>query len=264
MNFKEKLLEAAPRGIGLCVGLDPVLDKMPPRFQRGDQPLLDFCAGIVAATSDLASAYKPNLAFFEAYGWSGWRQLEQLIRLIPRDKIVIADAKRGDIGNTAAAYAQAIFDILGADAVTVHPWLGTDSLEPFLKNPDHGAFILAVTSNPSGRELQELSAEGEPMFQHVIKMAKRLSVKGNVGLVAGATRPELWPQILDCAEFLPILAPGIGAQGGDLEALKKAAQGYPAPMLVNASRSILYASSGDDYQEAAHCEAQNLINQLRA
>ena len=262
LNFDKKLRAAVTDGLGLCVGLDPVPGQMPEQFQGDPSPLLSFCREIINATTDAAAAYKPNLAFFEAFGADGWRQLQQTIQAIPTDKIIIADAKRGDIGSTARWYATAIYDRLKADAITVNPYLGSDALEPFLGDPARGAYVLAVTSNPGGRDIQELIAEGSPVYLHVVRLARRLNLNHNVGLVMGATRPELWDELLKEAVDLPLLVPGIGAQGGDLAALKAAVKRYPAPVLVNVSRSIIYASRNADFALKAGEAARKMRDSL--
>ena len=262
MTFQEKLKSAVTGHLGLCVGLDPVVEQMPDRFKNEPAPLASFCKDIIYATRDWASAYKPNLAFFEAYGADGWRQLDDTIRAIPPDKIILADAKRGDIGNTAKCYATAIFSKLNADAVTINPYLGSDAMEPFLTNADKGAFVLAITSNPGGKDIQELVCDGIPIYRHVVRLARGLNRNHNVGLVMGATRPELWGELLGEAIDLPLLVPGIGAQGGDLGALKAAVRDYPAPVLVNASRSISYASRGADFTVKARDAARAMFERL--
>jgi len=262
MNFAEKLRIAVPEGLGVCVGLDPLLDKLPAKCRASKEPIYDFNAAIIEATADAVSAYKPNLAFYECLGVSGWLQLEKTIACIPKDKLVILDAKRGDIGSTASAYADALFNGLGGDCCTVNPYLGGDAISPFLSDPEHGAFVLAVTSNPGGADLQELRIEGRPLYLHVIELCRRLNGNRNIGLVAGATRPELWPMLLDTAGDLPLLIPGVGAQGGDPKVLRQLLQGYPAPALVNSSRAIIFASSGDNFAEAAKKAAQSLRDEL--
>jgi len=264
LTFSARLKAATGDGPGLCVGLDPLLERLPEKLRQSSEPLLSFNLEIIEATSEYASAYKPNLAFYELFGAAGWRQLEETIRAVPEGKVVIADGKRGDIGSTAKAYAAALFDGLGSDAATVNPYLGSDALDPFLQRQDKGAFILALTSNPGGSDLQQLISEGEPIYSHVIRLARGLNRLGNVGLVVGATRPEIWPEILPQAEDLPLLIPGVGAQGGGVAALKEALKSYPAPALVNASRSIIYASSGDDFKRAARDAARRLLDQLRS
>ncbi len=248
----------------MCVGLDPVLEKMPFKFRDREDAFYEFCIEIVEATKDSASAYKPNTAFFEALGHHGWEQLENLIRDIPKNKLVIADAKRGDIGSTAKAYAKAIFSRLEADAVTVNPYLGSDAILPFVEDADHGIFILAVTSNPGGSDLQQLEVNGEPLYKYVVRLASRMNENQNVGLVVGATKPDIWQEILPEASSMPLLIPGIGAQGGDIDALRTAMEAYDGCALVNASRSIIYASSDDDYCEAAKREAAALVQILNS
>lgn len=255
MNYIEKLQKSVSDGIGLCVGLDPVIDRIPEKFHKSRSPLLDFNLEIIHATSDIASAYKPNLAFYEVYGANGWQQLEETIKAIPDDVVVIADAKRGDIGNTSKAYARALFEGLKADAATINPYLGSDSIGPFIEDDRHGVFVLAVTSNPGSAELQALLVDDEPLSYHVVRMCRKLNKFSNVGLVMGATRPEMWAGLLETSQDMPLLIPGIGAQGGDLNAVKAALKSYKAPVLINSSRSILFASSGDDFAEAARVEA---------
>lgn len=262
MSFREKIAAAASGGSGLCIGLDPVLEKMPEKLQSAEKPLLSFNMEVIEATAEYAAAYKPNLAFYEAYGWQGWQQLEETIKAIPEDKIVIADGKRGDIGNTSRAYSRAVFERLGSDALTVSPFLGSDSIQPFIENPQNGIFLLAVTSNPGGKEIQNLVADGIPVYQHVIEIARRINDYRNIGLVVGATRAESWSNLLEIAIDMPLLIPGIGAQGGDIATLKNALKGYPAPALINASRSIIYASSGEDYKIAMRQAAAELHDKI--
>lgn len=262
LNFNTRLESVVKEGIGLCVGLDPVMDKLPEHVRSSDEPLLTFNLEIIEYTYEYTAAYKPNLAFYEAHGPEGWRQLEKTIRAIPGECLVIADGKRGDIGSTAETYAVSLFETLNCDAATVNPYLGSDALEPFLQREDKGAFILTVTSNPGGADLQDLICDGEQLYRHVIRMARRLNKLSNVGLVVGATKPDLWHDLLELAEDLPLLIPGIGAQGGDLDALKTALKDYAAPALVNASRSIIYASAGVDFGHAAGDAAKRLRDQL--
>jgi orotidine-5'-phosphate decarboxylase len=262
MTFSDKLLSAVPNGIGVCVGLDPTLDKLPEIFRNSTEPLYRFNLEIIAATAEAAAAYKPNLAFYERFGPDGLKQLADTIKAIPHDKMIILDAKRGDIGSTATAYADALFETLGGDAATVNPYLGSDALAPFVEREDHGAYVLAVTSNPGGADLQVLQVEGIPLYIHVIRLCRRLNKYNNVGLVVGATRPDLWPQLLDEAGDLPLLVPGVGAQGGDPRILRQLLSGYPAPVLVNSSRGIIFASSGKDFGQAARAAALRLKDEL--
>ncbi len=263
MNLSDKLKRTLPGGLSLCVGLDPVMEKLPESIRRADEPYFDFCKEIIDATADYAAAYKPNCAFFEALGAAGWDQLAKTISVIPENKLIIADAKRGDIGNTAKAYARALFSTLKVDMATVSPYLGSDSLQPFVEDAEHGIFVLTVTSNPGGSDLQTLDCEGQPLYMQVAKMAKLINKNGNVGMVVGATKPEMLPPILKIAEDMPLLIPGIGAQGGDVQKLKDALKGYSAPAFVNSSRGIIYASSGADFASAARGAAGKLYDLLK-
>jgi len=262
LSFIERIQQAVPEGLGVCVGLDPIVERMPPCFKTASEPLYSFNAAIIEATFEAAVAYKPNLAFYERYGASGWEQLAKTVKAVPEGKIVILDCKRGDIGSTSATYAEAMFHQLGADAVTVSPYLGSDSLSPFLEETEKGAFVLALTSNPGGAEVQELKADGMPVYLHIIDLCRRLNKNRNVGLVVGATRPEHWPRVLEAAGDLPLLIPGVGAQGGDPVALRRLLQGYPAPAFVNSSRAIIFASRGDDFADAARIAAFKLKEEL--
>ncbi|MCF7809709.1 orotidine-5'-phosphate decarboxylase [bacterium] len=262
MNFAQKV--KSYKKINLCIGLDPVWEKLPEHIRTSEQPLVEFCGEIIDKTKDIAVSYKPNLAFFEVFGSKGWDQLKQVVSLVPDDCIVIADGKRGDIGSTAAAYSTSIFDKLSFDAATVNAYLGADSIEPFLKNPEKGIFILTLTTNPGGSDLQSLVCEGEPLYIHVVRLARRLNRLGNVGLVVGATKTQYWNKILETAVDMPLLIPGIGAQGGDIDALKLELADYASAAFVNASRSIIYASSERDFGERAREEALKLYEHFIA
>ena len=219
----------------LCVGLDPDLDRIP----GGD--VLDWARRIIDATSDLVCAYKPNSAFYEALGTHGYELLRQVIASVPAGVPVIVDAKRADIGNTSAAYARAVFDVLGAHAITVHPYMGEDSVSPFLERADRGVFVLARTSNPGAREFQDLAMPaGEPLYLTVARRAVAWNSHGNVGLVTGATYPEDIALIREVCPGLPLLLPGVGAQQGELAAAVRAAAG-PGGFMVNVARGVIYA-----------------------
>ncbi len=256
MLLSKKLQKISTSRIGLCVGLDPVLEKIPEKFHNSREPFFEFCKTVIEATVDIACAYKPNLAFFEALGAGGWIQLEKTIQAIPNDRLVIADAKRGDIGNTAKAYSKALFSGLKADMATVSPYLGRDSIKPFIEDEEHGIFALAVTSNPGGADLQTLLVDGKPLFIHVINMVKSINTHKNVGLVVGATKSDILPMVLEAAVDLPLLIPGVGSQGGDVKALRNALKDYSAPVYVNSSRGIIYASSGENFEDAVHDAAE--------
>jgi orotidine-5'-phosphate decarboxylase len=249
-TFLERLHAAADANRSwLCVGLDP---------EPADD-VVGFLQGIVEATCDLVCCYKPNIAFFEALGMPGQAALRAVLDVIPGDIPVLIDAKRGDTPNTMRAYARALFDELGADAVTVNPYLGGAALEPFFAYPDRGVFVVCKTSNPGAGEFQDLRVDGEPLFLSVARRAQTWDAHGTLGLVVGATYPADVAAVRAVAPRVPILLPGVGAQAGDLAASVRAgvdARGGRA--LVNASRSILYASSAADWQTAARTEAESL------
>lgn len=221
---------------------------------------------LIAATSDLVCAYKPNLAFYEALGSDGFRVLRATRDLIPPDIPVIGDAKRGDVGNTARAYAAALFDQLGFDAVTVNPYLGGDALDPFFAYADRGVFVLCRTSNPGAASVQDLliSENGttRPLYEAIALWTRRWNVSGNAGLVVGATAPSELRRIRSLSPELPFLIPGIGAQGGDLAAAVDVHR-ETAPAIISASRAILYASSDLEFAEAARSAALHLGEAMR-
>ena len=261
-NFLEKLEAAARQNRSLlCVGLDPWLPQMPL------DDIATFNRAIVEATRDLVCAFKPNMAFYEAQGSAGLRALEMTLEVIPEDIPVILDAKRGDIGNTAVAYAQAVFEAWRADAVTVNPYLGRDSLEPFLAYEGRGVFVLCRTSNPGSADFQSLPVQtgGEtmPLFERVARQAQEWNARGNVGLVVGATLPGELARVRELCPHMPILVPGVGAQGGDLEAsVKLGTDDSGRRAIISVSRQVLYASRSSDYAEAARRAAQALRDQI--
>ena len=268
MSFTETL-DAAVRDHAslLCVGLDPDPRRIPAQLRAAPDPVYAFCMAIVEATADLACAFKPNIAFFEALGPAGVETLRRLIAAMPRDVAVILDATRGDIGSTAAAYAEAVFERLGADAVTLSPYLGGDSLAPFLRYADKGCFILCKTSNPGSADLQDLElASGGPLYLEVARRARdEWNARGNAGLVVGATYPEVLARVRGLCPDLPLLVPGVGAQGGALAAaVRAAADSEGRRALINASRSIMYAGDGADFADAARGEAARLRDEINA
>jgi len=268
MTFVEKLLEAQCRNESwLCVGLDPVMERLPEAVRAADDPLLTFGRAIVGATADLVCAYKPNLGFWLAEGLAGVSALRDLIATIPSDVPVILDAKFGDVGHTATAYARAAFDRFGADAVTTSPYLGLDALRPFLERPDRGIFLLARTSNPSAPDLQDREVGGSFLFETVARLASEWQARypGMCGLVVGATYPEELGRVREIAPSLPFLIPGIGAQGGSLAAAVMygpTADGIGP--VINSSRGIIYASSGADFASAARSAALRLRQRINA
>jgi len=265
MNFIEKLTSATRKNKSLlCIGLDPDPELMP-----GKAGVFDFNRAIVDATADLVCAYKLNLAFYEALGNEGLDALRNTIKHIPDDIPVIGDAKRGDIGNTAKAYARAIFADLSFDATTVNPYLGFDSIDPFIQYSDKGVFILCRTSNSGAVDFQSLRCEVEggsrPLFEIVASKAEEWNVHGNIGLVVGATYPEELRLIRQSHPDMPLLIPGIGAQGGDLaSAVRYGVNARGERAIINSSRQIIYASPGDDFAQAARKVATGLRNQINS
>ena len=254
----------------LCVGLDPEPAKFPATFKGDASKIYDFCASIVDATADLAMAFKPQIAYFAAHRAEA--QLERLIAHIKRvapQMPVILDAKRGDIGATSEQYAIEAFERYGADAVTLSPFMGFDSVAPYLKYHGKGAFLLCRTSNPGGDDLQNqrlASVDGTPLlYEHIARLAQGpWNLNGQLGLVVGATYPAEIERVRALAPTLPLLIPGVGAQGGDAVATVKAGWRPGAPIVVNSSRAILYASSGEDFAQAARREALRTRDMLEA
>ncbi|MES2937161.1 MAG: orotidine-5'-phosphate decarboxylase [Pseudomonadota bacterium] len=271
MTFIEMLRGAQARnGSMLCVGLDPEPARFPGALKGDAGRIYDFCARIVDATADLAIAFKPQIAYFAAH-----RAEDQLERLMAHMRAnapqvpVILDAKRGDIGSTAEQYAREAFERYGADAVTLSPFMGFDSVQPYLKFGGKGAFLLCRTSNPGGDDLQSqrlASVDGQPLlYEHVARLAQGpWNLNGQLGLVVGATYPAEIERVRAIAPTLPLLIPGVGAQGGDAAATVKAGWRADAPIVVNSSRAILYASAGDDFAGAARREAERTRAVLEA
>jgi len=246
----------------LCVGLDPDPAKLPVK------DVFEFNKAIIDATADLVCAYKPNLAFYEALGVRGLQALKKTVAYIPKDIPVIGDAKRGDIGNTAIAYARALFGYYKFDAVTLNPYLGYDSVEPFLDYKDKGVFVLCRTSNSSASDFQDLVDNfGMRFYQSVALRAGDWNTAGNVGLVVGATCPEELREIRKLCPQMPLLIPGIGAQGGDLElSVKYGVDVNKEKAVIVAARQVIYASKGADYAQAARrtaSELRDIINRYR-
>jgi orotidine-5'-phosphate decarboxylase len=266
--FSQKLKNSIKRTGGcLCVGLDVDLAKLPQGIPKDGHGALKFCRSIVEATKDLAAAYKPNMAFFESLGTHGFEILELLRQSIPPETLFIADAKRGDIGNTSQAYSKAFYELLKADGVTLSPYMGKDSIDPFLDHAGTCSFVLCLTSNPSSADFQlsELK-EGGKLYEKVARTAVEWGKgkKGEVGLVVGATQTQ---HLRDLRKLVPdtvFLVPGVGAQGGDLQGVMREGrnkEGYG--IVVNVSRQILYASSGTDFADKARVEAQKLVKEMK-
>ncbi|MET0543525.1 MAG: orotidine-5'-phosphate decarboxylase [Variovorax sp.] len=271
MTFLYKLRAAEQQNASmLCVGLDPEPSRFPAQLKGDASRIYDFCARIVDATADLVVAFKPQIAYFAAH--RAEKQLEQLMEHMRRNapKVpIILDAKRGDIGSTAEQYAIEAFERYGADAVTLSPFMGFDSVEPYLRHAGKGAFLLCRTSNPGGDDLQGqrlAGIAGEPfLYEHVARLAQGpWNLNGQLGLVVGATYPAEIERVRALAPTLPLLIPGVGAQGGDAVATVRAGWKEGAPIIVNSSRAICYASSGEDFAEAARRAALATRDTLHA
>ena len=268
MSFNRRLRSVQRKTKSLlCIGLDTDTARIPAFLRTRRDPVAEFNRRIIDATADLVCAYKFNLAFYESAGSRGLAALHAALEKIPAGTLTIGDGKRGDIGNTAEMYAKALFGDFAFTACTVNPYMGGDSVEPFLRDGTRGVFILAVTSNPGARDFQYLPVRGRPLYERVIRRARIWNTSDNCGLVVGATRPAQIKRARALAPDLPFLIPGIGAQGGDLRAAVRYGcdrDGYLA--VINASRSILYASGDRDFATAARAAALTLrdtINRYR-
>ncbi len=246
----------------LCVGLDPDPVKIPAAFGTGVVAMEAFCGAVVEATLPYAVAYKPNLAFFEQYGAEGWAALERVVANIPSEVLVIADAKRGDIGNTALKYAQALFTGLGADAVTVAPYMGRDSVEPFTSFPNKWTVLLALTSNPSAEDF-EFHGDA-PLFEDVLSKSQTFDGADRLMYVVGATRPEQLGRVRSLAPEAFLLVPGVGVQGGTVEEVCAHGMNASCGLLVNSSRGILYAGGQEATVEEAKHASQAAAAKLQA
>jgi len=240
----------------LCVGLDIDLSKLPQNVRSEEEGIFEFNRNIIDLTRDYVCAYKPNIAFYEMYGIAGMKALIKTIEYIPEDIPVIMDAKRGDIGHTAKAYAKSVFEVFNADAVTVNPYLGYDSLEPFIDYKDKGIFVLCLTSNKGSSDFQTASGEEIPLYRHVAEHVNEWNTFGNCGLVVGATNSEMLKEIRIVAGDMPILIPGVGAQGGDLESSVKFGT------TKNKNRAIINSSRGIIYAEDPGAEAKRLRDEI--
>ena len=251
----------------ICLGLDLDRKKMPADYAGSIKGMFDYAHRIIDATSDLVCAYKPNLAFYESLGPEGLSLLRLIRDRIPEDIPVILDGKRGDIGNTATYYAESLFGHFRADWVTLNPYMGYDSLRPFLEYKEKGVFILCLTSNTGSRDFQQLPIEGKPLYRVVAEKVLYWNKEQNCGLVVGATHPDQLKEIRVAAGDMPILIPGVGAQGGSLEeAVTFGTDHFRKPAVINVSRSVLYASIEKDFAQRARAELEKLnagVNALR-
>ena len=265
LNNRTELYEAIlAKKSYLCVGLDPDPDLIPACFGSGVDAIEAFCISIINCTQHVAVAYKPNLAFFEPYGAEGFTALERIIKAIPGECLVIADAKRGDIGNTSRKYATAIFDTLGADAVTVAPYMGEDSVRPFTDRKDRWTILLALTSNPGADDFEFHGSP--PLFEKVLSKASDWGTPDNLMFVVGATRPEVLSRVRAIVPDSFLLVPGVGAQGGTIKAVASAGLNSQCGLLINSSRGIMYASKSTqtrlECSNASRIEAEKLASEM--
>jgi len=250
----------------LCIGLDVDLNKIPKHLLQEEDPIFAFNKAIIDATHHLCVAYKPNTAFYEAYGIKGWQALEKTINYLNENYpeiYTIADAKRGDIGNTSTMYAKAFFEDLGFDSVTVAPYMGKDSVEPFLAFEDKHTILLALTSNQGAFDFQTLSVDNQELYKRVLETSKTWNNAQNLMYVVGATKAEYLAEIREIIPNNFLLVPGVGAQGGNLQDVCKYGMNKEIGLLINSSRGILYASEGEDFAQAAAQKAEELQSQIQ-
>lgn len=240
------------------MGLDTDINKIPSHLKSEKDPILTFNKRVIDATADLAVAYKPNIAFYESLGPKGWETLAKTLEYIPKEHFTIADAKRGDIGNTSQMYAKAFFEQMDFDSITIAPYMGEDSVTPFLTFPDKWAILLALTSNKGAMDFQNLQVGEEKLFEHVLTKSQEWGSVDQLMYVVGATRGEMFAEIRKHAPDHFLLVPGVGAQGGDLDAVCKFGMNSSCGLLVNSSRGIIYAGDGDQFDLAVNIAAQTL------
>ncbi|WP_373492586.1 orotidine-5'-phosphate decarboxylase [Aquiflexum sp.] len=263
MNRKELFQKIRNKGSFLCVGLDTDLVKIPAHLLKEADPIFEFNKQIIEETVDYAVAYKPNIAFYEAIGPKGWESLQKTLEYIPKDIFTIADAKRGDIGNTSSLYAKAFFETMDFDSITVAPYMGVDSVRPFLEFKDKWVILLALTSNEGSADFQlTTSQSGKPLFQEVLEKSSKWGNPDNMMYVVGATRGEKIGEVRKIVPEHFFLVPGVGAQGGSLEEVAKFGMNSQCGLLVNSSRGIIYAGKDKDFAKVAGNEAKKLQQEM--
>ncbi len=266
MNRQQIIEQIRKKGTFLCVGLDTDIKKIPEHLLTEEDPMFAFNRAIIDATAPYCVAYKPNTAFYESRGTEGWQTLERTVNYLRTnypDHFIIADAKRGDIGNTSSLYARAFFENMGVDAITVAPYMGFDSVKPFMDYESKWVILLALTSNPGSRYFQFLTdMTGTRLFEHVLETAQKWGTTENLMFVVGATQGAMFAEVRRVAPQSFLLVPGVGAQGGSLEEVAKWGMTPECGLLVNSSRGIIYASSGTDFADAAAAEARKLRDHM--
>lgn len=258
MNRQTLIQQIRTKKSYLCVGLDSDITKIPQHLLQHEDPVFEFNKAIIDATQDVCVSYKINTAFYEANGLQGWQSMEKTLNYIPKDIFTIADAKRGDIGNTSTQYAKAFFNAMHFDSITVAPYMGKDSVKPFLDFENKWTIVLGLTSNEGAYDFQYLKNENQELFKHVIQKVASWGTDENLMFVIGATKTA---QLKEVRELIPhhfLLVPGVGAQGGSLEEVSKIGMNADVGLLVNASRQIIFASNGEDFAEKARAEAIKL------
>ena len=263
MNKQELISQIKKKRSFLCVGLDPDIDKIPTHLLESEDPVFEFNKQIIDATKDLCVAYKPNIAFYESMGAKGFASLQKTLEYIPNNIFTIADAKRGDIGNTSSMYGRAFFENMSFDSITVTPYMGKDSVTPFLDFKNKWAIVLILTSNVGSLDFQHIEDQhGESLFKKVLATSKKWATDENMMYVVGATRAD---HLLEVRKIIPnhfLLVPGVGAQGGNLQDVAKYGMNSDCGILVNSSRGIIYLGSGIDFAEKAKLAAQKLQQEM--
>jgi orotidine-5'-phosphate decarboxylase len=247
MSFKKLSSSIEKHKSNLCVGLDPLIEKIPEFLSEYEDPVLEFNTRVIEATQDVVCAYKLNTAFYEVLGEKAWSTFGETVARIPDDVYVIADCKRSDIGNSAKHYAQTFFDYFEVDAVTVNPYMGYDSLEPFLNYHDKDVYALVLTSNPGAQDFQFQEFGGRKLYEVVLEKISQWNKEQNIGAVVGATKTEQLSQIRSCYPQIPLLIPGVGAQGGSIENVGEVANSNGAPVIVNVARDIIFAGNDEKF-----------------
>lgn len=265
MNRAQLIAQIRKKKSFLCVGLDTDINKIPKFLLDFDDPVFEFNKRVIDATKDVCVAYKPNIAFYESLGPKGWESLEKTINYIPKEIFTIADAKRGDIGNTSRMYAKTFFEYFDFDSVTVAPYMGIDSVAPFLEFEDKWVILLGLTSNKGSQDFQRIESDGTPLYESVIRKSQEWGSPSNLMYVIGATHPESFAQVREMAPDHFFLVPGIGAQGGDLSGVVDNGFNDDCGLLINSSRGIIYAGGdSEDFAEHVKASAATLQGQLGA